>query len=138
MRIDAPSRTKPDHVAAVQKFIDEQAKMGGLDHEDYLGVQVGSEKEAHLTRTNLSGILEELREARAELARIQTDAQAMLDVLDRGKTYVERVKAEREALREACQAVADWWHRDGISGNKDTDEVATMCRRAIAGLKENS
>jgi hypothetical protein len=115
--------------------------------------------------TTLDAALAELREARAELARIQTlpelewaqvtasllmrlstiaragsapDAQAMLDVLDRGKTYVERVKAEREALREACQAVADWWQRDGISGNKDTDEVATMCRRALAGLKENS
>lgn len=156
---------RPDSVTALQKYLDEQLKMGGLDHEDFLSIQVGSEKEARLRRSDIYAVLLELRDARAELARIQTlpelewaqvtaslmmrlstiaragsapDAQDMLAVLDRGKTYVERMKAEREALREACQAVADWWQRDGISGNKETDEAATKCRRALAGLRENS
>ena len=115
--------------------------------------------------TTLDAALAELREARAELARIQTlpelewaqvsasllmrlsslarsgnaaDAQSLLSILDRGKTYVDRMKADREALREACQAVADWWQRDGISGNKVTDAMGTKCRRALAGLKEKS
>jgi len=154
---------RPDSVAALQKYLDEQLKMGGLDHEDFLSIQVGSEKEAHLRRSDIYAVLLELRDARAELARIQTlpeldwaqvtaslmmrlstiarsgnasEAQALLDVLDRGKTYVDRMKAEREALREACQAVADWWRRDGISGNKNTDEVASKCRLALANLKE--
>ena len=115
--------------------------------------------------TTLDAALAELREARAELARIQTlpelewaqvsasllmrlsslaragsaaDAQALLDVLDRGKTYVDRLKADREALREACQAVADWWRQDGISGTKATDEITLQCRIALATLKEPS
>lgn len=163
MRIDAPSRTKPDPASAVQKYLDEQAKMPSLDQEDFHLIQVGSEREAGLRRSEITAVLTELREARAELARIQTlpelewaqvsasllmrlsslarsgnaaDAQSLLSVLDRGKTYVDRMKAEREALREACQAVADWWRRDGISGNKNTDEVASKCRLALANLKE--
>jgi len=114
--------------------------------------------------TTLDAALAELREARAELARIQTlpelewaqvsaslllrlsslarsgnaaDAQSLLSILDRGKTYVDRMKAERDALREACQAVADWWRRDGITGSKATDDLASKCRLALAALKEN-
>ena len=64
------------------------------------------------------------------------DAQSLLSILDRGKTYVDRMKAEREALREACQAVADWWRRDGITGSKATDDLASKCRLALANLKE--
>jgi hypothetical protein len=114
--------------------------------------------------TTLDAALAELREARAELARIQTlpelewaqvtaslmlrlsslarsgnaaDAQSLRDILDRGKTYVDRMKAEREALRGACQAVSDWWWQDGIAGSKDTDDLASKCRSALATLRDS-
>lgn len=165
MRVPESRPPKVDPTIQLQKFLDEQLKMGGLDHEDFVSIQFGSEKEAHLRRSDIHAVLSELREARAELARIQTlpelewaqvtaslmmrlsalaragsaaDAQALLDVLDRGKTYVGRMKAEREALREACQAVSDWWRQDGISGTKATDEIALQCRIALATLKEPS
>lgn len=113
--------------------------------------------------TTLDTALVELREARAELARIQSlpelewaqvsaslmlrlsalarsgnaaDAQSLVSILDRGKTYVGRLKADREALKAACEGVVSWWLRDGIRGSKVTDMLASNCRSVLASMKE--
>jgi hypothetical protein len=52
--------------AAVQRYLDQQAKMGGLDHEFFSSLNVGAPGEAHLTRTDLQALLDENRTLRRQ------------------------------------------------------------------------
>lgn len=43
-----------------------------------------------------------------------------------------RLIAAAPDLLAACEAIAEWWFRDGVSGNKETDAIAELARVAIA------
>lgn len=48
-------------ISEVERFLDERQRMGGLDHEDIVSIQVGSEREAHLYQSHLRALLDAAR-----------------------------------------------------------------------------
>jgi hypothetical protein len=90
----------------IEKFCDEWPRMRGLDSDLVYAIQLGDEREAAITLTDLRSLLADLRAARGE---------------------VESLTRERDALRQ------DLWDVFGIQGGDQDGDPTPIAMRGDLG-----